>query len=330
MLTYLQLSLPPKHNFLCAYYAGWKHISPSFLHLSGTGCPPFLHSSLPYVGAVNNANNFRTFTLTGNCCFSFNRSYKDSCSAQFFFFLMCRNEVLQRLLFNLWGIELDVPPIFTEMEMKPAWMRACLSLVLIGWLSCLFIASLLLMCFMQERQTQRALTLSNWAIRHQEAAALNGRSYDSGVLSLCVTRFGPWHFNYVIIEYIIATPEALPVFTQPLRSDENGGHDNFSKSYAVCRKRHYFCMIVLLGVKNAPNERQFTCRLPQEDVLLPLSWTTKTHYINAMEPYFPCSPLWWSIFNNGFPSASSQKAATRSLGQMKQKCVLLDGHQTSL
>lgn len=124
MLTYLQLSLPPKHNFLCAYYAGWKHIAPSFLHLSGTGCPPFLHSSLPYVGAVNNANNFRTLTLTGNCCFSFNRSYKDSCSAQFlFFFLMCRNEVLQRLLFNLWGIELDVPPIFTEMEMKPAWMR---------------------------------------------------------------------------------------------------------------------------------------------------------------------------------------------------------------
>lgn len=33
-------------------------------------------------------------------------------------FLMCSNEALQQLLLNLWGIELDVPPIFTEMEMK--------------------------------------------------------------------------------------------------------------------------------------------------------------------------------------------------------------------
>lgn len=31
---------------------------------------------------------------------------------------MCSNEVLQLLLFNLWGIELDVPPIFREMEMN--------------------------------------------------------------------------------------------------------------------------------------------------------------------------------------------------------------------
>lgn len=106
-----------------------------FVHFSALWLSSSLHSSLLYIAAVKNANNFRTFTLTGNCCFSFNSSYKDSCSVQPFF-LMFRNEVLQRLLFNLWGIELDVPPIFTEMEMKPAWMRACLSQVLIG---CLFL-----------------------------------------------------------------------------------------------------------------------------------------------------------------------------------------------
>lgn len=31
---------------------------------------------------------------------------------------MCSNEVLQLPLFNLRGIEADVPPIFTEMEVK--------------------------------------------------------------------------------------------------------------------------------------------------------------------------------------------------------------------
>lgn len=101
-----------------------------------------LDSSLPCIITINNANNLTMFTLIGHCCSFFNRSYKHSCSV-LFFFVVCSNEALQRLLFHLWGIELDVPPIFTEMEMKPAWMRAFLSLVLIGWLSCLFIASLL-------------------------------------------------------------------------------------------------------------------------------------------------------------------------------------------
>lgn len=55
------------------------------------------------------------FTLTGKWLFSFNSSFKDSCGA---LFLVRSNEVLELLLFNLLGIELDVPPIFTEMEMK--------------------------------------------------------------------------------------------------------------------------------------------------------------------------------------------------------------------
>lgn len=124
MLTCLQRPPSLKHNFHCV---SWLE---AFLRYR---LCPYLHSSLLYITAINNANNF---TLTGNCCFSFNSSYKDSCSVHCF--LMCRNEVLQRLLFNLWGIELDAPPIFTEMEMILAWMRACLSQVLIGCL-CLFV-----------------------------------------------------------------------------------------------------------------------------------------------------------------------------------------------
>lgn len=42
------------------------------------------HFSLQYVSVVNNANNFRMFTLTGNRLFSFNSSFKDSCGALFF------------------------------------------------------------------------------------------------------------------------------------------------------------------------------------------------------------------------------------------------------
>lgn len=47
-------------------------------------------------------------------------------------FLICWNEVLELLLFNLWGIELDVSPIFTEVEMKLVWMRTNLSVLLMG------------------------------------------------------------------------------------------------------------------------------------------------------------------------------------------------------
>lgn len=47
-------------------------------------------------------------------------------------FLMCGNEVLQLLLFNVWGIDLDVHPIFTEMEMNSVWMCTYLLVVLIG------------------------------------------------------------------------------------------------------------------------------------------------------------------------------------------------------
>lgn len=51
--------------------------------------------------------------------------------------------------------------------MEPAWMRACLSLVLIGWLSCLFIALLLLMCVTQERHAAwtEVVKLANKASR---------------------------------------------------------------------------------------------------------------------------------------------------------------------
>lgn len=38
-------------------------------------------------------------------------------------FVMCNNEVLELLLSNLWGIELDVSPLFTEVEMGAAWMH---------------------------------------------------------------------------------------------------------------------------------------------------------------------------------------------------------------
>lgn len=47
-------------------------------------------------------------------------------------FLMCNNEVLELLLSNLWGIELDVSPLFTEVEMEAVWMHTRLSVVLIG------------------------------------------------------------------------------------------------------------------------------------------------------------------------------------------------------
>lgn len=58
---------------------------------------------------------------------------------------MCRNEVLELLLFNLWGIELDVYPIFTEVEMELVWMHTRLSLLLM-WpcFGCLLHAELLL------------------------------------------------------------------------------------------------------------------------------------------------------------------------------------------
>lgn len=59
------------------------------------------------------------FTLTGKWLFSFNSSFKDSCGA---LFLVRSNEALELLLFNLLGIELDVPPIFTQMEMKLVWL----------------------------------------------------------------------------------------------------------------------------------------------------------------------------------------------------------------
>lgn len=47
-------------------------------------------------------------------------------------FLMRRHEVLELLLSNLWGIELDVSPVFTEVEMEVAWMHTRLFSVLIG------------------------------------------------------------------------------------------------------------------------------------------------------------------------------------------------------
>lgn len=68
------------------------------------------------------------FTLTGKWLFSFNSSFKDSCGA---LFLVRSNEALELLLFNLLGIEPDVPPIFTQMEMKLVWLCTYLSMVLI-------------------------------------------------------------------------------------------------------------------------------------------------------------------------------------------------------
>lgn len=58
---------------------------------------------------------------------------------------MCRNEVLELLLFNLWGIELDVSLIFTEVEMELAWMHTRLSMLLIG--GCLVRAQFSCCCF---------------------------------------------------------------------------------------------------------------------------------------------------------------------------------------
>lgn len=85
------------------------------------------------------------FTLTGKWLFSFNSSFKDSCGA---LFLVCSNEALELLLFNLLGIELDVPPIFTQMEMKLVWLCTYLSMVLIDYHSGLLMASVLLVFFM--------------------------------------------------------------------------------------------------------------------------------------------------------------------------------------
>lgn len=70
----------------------------------------FLASLLVAVCAVvNNANNFRMFTLTGTGCF-LSTAHSKTCVVHYF--LMGSNMALQLLLFNLWGIALDVSPIF--------------------------------------------------------------------------------------------------------------------------------------------------------------------------------------------------------------------------
>lgn len=70
-------------SFQCTVYVNWQCISPFICNLQ-LRIVPCLIFSLQHVSVVNNANNFRVFTLTGNRVFSFNSSFKDSCGALFF------------------------------------------------------------------------------------------------------------------------------------------------------------------------------------------------------------------------------------------------------
>lgn len=128
--------------------------------------------------------------------------------------LMCSNEVLQLALFNLWGIELDVPPIFTEMEMKSLWMCAHLSTVLIGSLSCLLIVSMLLMIFILIcRKLSYSFNSASWKKynvlwnSHIEQSAIKSDL----IQEFDVTWFGSWHFDHVMIKMIITTIKLMPV-----------------------------------------------------------------------------------------------------------------------
>lgn len=74
---------PPKTQFSLYSLHQLRIYFTFYIQSSGTYCS-LTHSSLLYVSVVNNANNFRMFTLTGNRRFSFNSSFKGSCGALFF------------------------------------------------------------------------------------------------------------------------------------------------------------------------------------------------------------------------------------------------------